>query len=40
LVKGIWIVEGTLPKQYTRGGVAVAEIAKDDGRVLRVNHGK
>ena len=40
LVKGVWKVEGTLPKQYTVGGVAVAEIAKDDGRVLRVSHGK
>ena len=40
LVSGIWIVEGTLPKQYNLGGVAVAEIAKDDGRVLRVSHGK
>jgi hypothetical protein len=40
LVKGVWKVEGTLPKQYTVGGVAVAEIAKDDGRVLRVSHGQ
>jgi hypothetical protein len=40
LVNSIWIVEGTLPKQYNLGGVAVAEIAKDDGRVLRVSHGK
>ncbi|MFZ4538089.1 YbbC/YhhH family protein [Propionivibrio sp.] len=39
LVNGIWIVEGTLPK-HLLGGVAVAEIAKDDGRVLRVSHGK
>jgi hypothetical protein len=39
LVKGIWIVEGALPK-HLLGGVAVAEIAKDDGRVLRVSHGK
>lgn len=39
LVNGTWIVEGTLPK-LTLGGVAVAEIAKDDGRILRVSHGK
>ncbi|HEY9418571.1 MAG TPA: NTF2 fold immunity protein [Candidatus Udaeobacter sp.] len=32
-------VEGSLPKN-TLGGVAVAEISKDDGRILRVNHGK
>lgn len=40
LIKGVWKVEGTLPIQYNLGGVAVAEIAKDDGRVLRVSHGK
>jgi hypothetical protein len=40
LVNGVWIVEGTLPKEFTRGGVAVAEISKTDGRVLRVSHGK
>lgn len=39
LANGIWIVEGSLPK-HTRGGVAVAEIAKSDGRILRVSHGK
>ena len=35
----IWTVEGSLPKN-TLGGVAVAEISKDDGRILRVSHGK
>lgn len=35
----VWIVEGSLPKQYT-GGVAIVEIAKEDGRILRVSHGK
>jgi hypothetical protein len=39
LVNGIWTVQGSLPKG-SLGGVAVAEIAKDDGRVLRVSHGK
>lgn len=34
-----WIVEGSLPKE-TVGGVAVAEIAKADGRVVRVSHGR
>ena len=34
-----WIVTGTLPKDVT-GGVAVAEISKSDGRILRVSHGK
>jgi uncharacterized protein YceK len=36
---GVWVVEGSLP-EHTPGGVAVAEIAKDDGRILRVSHGK
>jgi NTF2 fold immunity protein len=40
LVNGIWIVEGTLSKKYKLGGVAVAEIVKTDGRVLRVSHGR
>jgi hypothetical protein len=37
---GIWIVEGSLPPGAVFGGVAIAEIAKDDGRILRVSHGK
>jgi hypothetical protein len=37
--KGRWIVEGSLPMGWN-GGVAIAEIAKDDGTVLRVSHGK
>jgi hypothetical protein len=36
---GVWIVEGSLPARV-KGGVAIAEIAKDDGRILRVSHGK
>jgi NTF2 fold immunity protein of polymorphic toxin system component len=35
----IWTVEGSLPTN-TLGGVAVAEISKDDGRILRVSYGK
>ena len=38
LESGIWIAEGTLHSGL--GGVAVAEIAKSDGRVLRVSHGR
>ncbi len=34
----VWIVEGTLHAQ--KGGVAEAEIAKKDGRIIRVSHGK
>lgn len=39
LKDGIWYVEGSLPESWV-GGVAEAEIAKDDGRVLRISHGK
>ena len=36
---GVWTVYGSLPPN-TPGGVAEADIAKKDGRVLRVIHGK
>ena len=39
LNKGVWVVEGSLPEGWS-GGVAVAEIAKNDGRIMRVSHGK
>jgi hypothetical protein len=39
LENGVWIVEGSLPKPMP-GGVAVAEIAQDDGRICRVRHGR
>jgi hypothetical protein len=38
-----WVVEGTFRcpgGSGCKGGVAVAEIAKDDGKILRVSHGK
>lgn len=39
-----WTVEGTLPRGargfVSVGGVAVVEISKTDGRILRVSHGK
>jgi hypothetical protein len=38
LEKGVWVVEGTLHSDL--GGVAIAEIAKSDARVLRVGHGR
>lgn len=41
LDNGVWTVEGSLPEgKYVRGGVAEADIAKDDGCILRVSHGK
>ena len=40
LAEGVWTIEGTLPKRYKKGGVALAEISKRDGRILRVIHGK
>ncbi len=39
LKDGIWTVVGSLPRG-TLGGVAIAEIAKNDGRIQRVSHGK
>jgi hypothetical protein len=39
LQDGVWIVEGSLPRGMA-GGVAVAEISKYDGKILRVSHGK
>jgi hypothetical protein len=40
VLKGdIWVVTGTLPPGLL-GGVAVAEIAKSDGRIISVVHGQ
>ena len=39
LEKGVWYVDGSLPEGYI-GGVATAEIQKDDGKIIRVSHGK
>jgi hypothetical protein len=36
---GIWYVSGSLKDGWV-GGVAEAEIVKDDARVIRVTHGK
>jgi len=40
LKDGVWTVSGTLPRQYNRGGVAMARISKSDGRILFVLHGQ
>jgi len=36
---GVWTVQGSLPKGWV-GGVALAEISKADGRIIRLSHGK
>lgn len=36
----VWVVTGQLPNGATRGGVAVVELARHTGRVLRVTHGQ
>lgn len=38
----VWTVQGSLPcgGLACPGGVALAEIAKRDGRILRVSHGR
>jgi hypothetical protein len=36
----VWIVQGTLHAGTgSRGGSAIAEISRTDGRVLRISHG-
>jgi hypothetical protein len=35
----VWTVEGSLPQGWV-GGVALAELSKRDGRILRVSHGR
>jgi NTF2 fold immunity protein len=39
LVNGVWTVEGSLTNGWV-GGVAIAEITKQDGKIIRVSHGK
>ncbi len=39
LDQGVWTVEGTIPEGML-GGVAVIEISKENGCILRVSHGK
>ncbi len=39
LTNNVWTVAGSLPESVS-GGVAVAQIAKDDGKILRVIHYK
>jgi len=39
LTDGAWVVTGTLPTNKV-GGVAVIEISKETGCILRVSHGK
>ncbi|PYK35505.1 MAG: hypothetical protein DME54_04580 [Verrucomicrobia bacterium] len=36
---GVWTVTGSLPGRM-KGGVAIAEIPKQDGRILLVSHTK
>lgn len=44
LKRGVWVVSGTIHPDssgaITKGGTAVIEISKADGRILRVSHGK
>ena len=39
LKDGVWHVTGSLPRRAV-GGVALAEIAQRDGRILRIIHGR
>jgi hypothetical protein len=39
LKDGIWFVSGSLPKGWL-GGVAEAEIIRENGKIIRISHGK
>jgi hypothetical protein len=39
LHRGVWTVRGSL-RRGLKGGVALAEISEEDGRIIRVTHGK
>ncbi len=39
LADGIWHVSGSLPDGWV-GGVAEAEISKEDGCIIQISHGK
>jgi hypothetical protein len=39
LKDGIWYVRGSIPAGW-KGGVPEAELSKDNGRILRISHGK
>jgi len=39
LENGIWYVSGSIPEGWT-GGVAEAEIIKENGKIIRISHGK
>jgi hypothetical protein len=39
LKDGVWYIAGSLPKGWD-GGVAEAEIVKEDGRIIRISHGQ
>lgn len=36
----VWIVEGRLPKGATLGGVAMVKLAKANGAILHMSHGR
>ena len=44
LKNGVWHIEGSLPEppegEVVKGGVAEAEIIKEDGKIIRISHGK
>ena len=40
LENNVWIIEGSLPKEYDKGGSAYIEINKQTGQILKVIHTK
>src|ERR1700726_3221135 len=39
LHRGVWTVTGSIPKGM-KGGVALAEISEEGGRIIHITHGK
>jgi len=39
LLDGIWYVTGSLPKRW-KGGVAEMKIIKENGKIIKISHGK
>ncbi len=40
LIDSVWVVNGTLPINYTNGGTFFIALNKKDGKVLHISHGK
>ena len=39
-IDSVWVINGTLPVNYTNGGTFFIVLNKKDGKVLSISHGK